>query len=75
MIFLCFWKKHNAAITPVLHDPSEIIIKYWFGAQETFLIIINKNSCAAQYSCDSFFQDSLNKTFKSTTLIWNRHIL
>ncbi len=31
----------------VSHDPSEIIIIYWFAAQETFLIIINvENSCA-----------------------------
>ncbi len=29
------------------HDPSEIIIIYWFGAQETFQININaENSCA-----------------------------
>ncbi len=37
-------------ITPVSvsHDPSEINLIYWFGVQETFLIIINfKNSCAA----------------------------
>ncbi len=31
----------------VSHDPSEIILIYWF-AQEIFLIIINvENSCAA----------------------------
>ncbi len=30
------------------HDPSEIILICWFGAQETFLIIINvKNNCSA----------------------------
>ncbi len=30
------------------HDPSEIILICWFGAQEAFLIIINvENSCAA----------------------------
>ncbi len=34
----------------VSHDPSEIILIYWFAARETFLIIINvENSCAAQY--------------------------
>ncbi len=27
------------------HDPSEIIIIYWFAAQETFLIINAKNIC------------------------------
>ncbi len=32
----------------VSHDPSEIIIIFWFAAQETSLIIINvENSCAA----------------------------
>ncbi len=32
----------------VSHDPSQIILIYWFGAQETFLIIINvENSSAA----------------------------
>ncbi len=32
----------------VSHDPSEIILICWFGAQETFHIIINvENSCAA----------------------------
>ncbi len=36
----------------VSHDPSEIILIYWFAAQETFPIIINvENSCAAQYFC------------------------
>jgi len=30
------------------HDPSEIILLFWIGPQETFLIIINEeNSCAA----------------------------
>jgi len=32
------------------HDPSEIILICWFGAHETFLIIINtEKSCAALY--------------------------
>ncbi len=31
----------------VSHDPSEIILIYWFAGQETFLIIIIKNTCAA----------------------------
>ncbi len=36
----------------VSHDPSEIILIYWFTAQETVLIIINvENSCAASYFC------------------------
>ncbi len=34
----------------VSHDPSEIILIYWFAAQKTFLIIINvENSCAASF--------------------------
>ncbi len=28
------------AITPVSHDPSEILLICWSGAQDTFLIII-----------------------------------
>ncbi len=42
----------------VSHDHSEIILICWFDAQETFLIIINVENCAASY----FFveiQDSL----------------
>jgi len=32
----------------VSHDPSEIILTFFFGAQEIFLIIINvENNCAA----------------------------
>ncbi len=32
----------------VSHDTSEIILKCWFGAQETVIIIIEaENSCAA----------------------------
>ncbi len=29
----------------VSQDPSEIILIYWFAAQETFLIIINVENC------------------------------
>ncbi len=43
----------------VSHDPSEIILIYWFAARETFLIIINvENGCAASYFCgnrDAFY--------------------
>jgi len=31
----------------VSHDPSEIILICWFGAQETFITINVENSCAA----------------------------
>ncbi len=38
----------SAAITPVSHDLSEISLTCWFGAQETWLIIINaEDNCAA----------------------------
>ncbi len=29
------------------HDISEIILTCWFGAQETFLIIVNAEKCNA----------------------------
>ncbi len=46
------------------HDPSEIILIYWFAAKETFIIIIIiiinvENICAASYFCrhsDTCFQ-------------------
>ncbi len=51
------------------HDPSEIILISWFGAQEAFLliviiiIIINvESSCAAQYvygNCDFVNKSSI----------------
>ncbi len=31
----------------VWHDPSEIILICWFGAQETIIIIYVENTCAA----------------------------
>jgi len=37
-----------AKLNYVSHDPSKIILICWFGAQQTFLIIINaENDCAA----------------------------
>ncbi len=35
----------------VSHDPSETILTYQFGAQETFLIIINVQNNFAAYYC------------------------
>ncbi len=40
----------------VSHDPSEINLIFWYGAQETFLIIV-KNSRI-------YFQESVNKKLK-----------
>ncbi len=49
-MFKCTKAVFFSIITPVVSvtQSSEIIIIYWFTAQETFLIIINvENSCAA----------------------------
>ncbi len=35
----------------VSHDPSEIRLIYWFGAQETFPIINVENNCADLFLC------------------------
>ncbi len=76
VIYLCDKSCILSIITPVFSVTwsSEIIIIYWFAAQETFLIIINVG--AAQYffveTVISFiFQDSqMNRTFKRTAFIW-----
>ncbi len=44
------------AITSVSHDPSEIILIYWFAAQETFLIINNVENSAASFFVEPFIQ-------------------
>ncbi len=36
--------KLSYSITPVSHDPLEIILMYWYGAPKTFLIITNVES-------------------------------
>ncbi len=41
------FQHHNTSVSP---NPSEIILIYWFAAQETLIIIINvENSCAASH--------------------------
>ncbi len=40
-LFLWWQSWIFSIITSVSHDPSEIVLIYWFAAQETFLIIIN----------------------------------
>ncbi len=42
MLFF-LWCKAELSVS---HDPSEIILIYWFAAQETFLILNVENSCA-----------------------------
>ncbi len=62
----------------VSHDPSEIILIYWFAAQETFLIIINVeiSFCWLIFCGNNCFQDCLmNKKFKRTAFIWIRKLL
>ncbi len=44
----------------VSHDPSEIIIIYWFAAQDKFLVIISVgNICAA--ASDAYFSVVFDK--------------
>jgi len=59
----------------VTRDPSEIILKWWFAAQETFLINVNvEKSCVALIYCekhDPFFSDSDKmKVQNQTAFIW-----
>ncbi len=50
------------AIISVSHDASEIILIYWFAAQETFLNIISvENSCAASYFCGTIDTEKKRK--------------
>jgi len=44
----------------VSHDPSEIILIWWFDAQETFMIIINdvkKNEKCQTFCFSGFFDE------------------
>jgi len=58
----------------VSHDPSEIILIWWFDAQETFMIIIN--DVKKMKNVKHFvFQDSLmNRKFRRTVFIWNENL-
>ncbi len=52
LIYSCDGKAEFLALllqSSVSHDPSEIILICWFGAQETIIVIISnvENSCAA----------------------------
>ncbi len=40
VIYSCDYKAEFSASLIQSHDPSEIIIKFWFAAQKTFVIII-----------------------------------
>ncbi len=55
----------------VSYDPSEMILTNSFGAQVTFIIVINAENC--QHICgnhNTFFQDILmNRKFKRTAFV------
>ncbi len=62
------------------HDPPEIILIWWFGAKETFLIIINaENTWAAKYFCVNrdtfFFTGYFDEQKKKTAFNWNANIM
>ncbi len=55
------------------HDPSEIILIWWFAVQETILTIINVEKSwefnIFGVNCDTFFQDYLmNRTLKKNSI-------
>ncbi len=73
VIYFCDQSCIFSIITPVFSVTwsSEIIIIYWFAAQETFLIIINvENSCAAQYCWDLLFTCLLFITLIIISILW-----
>ncbi len=51
----------------VSHDPSEIILIYWFAAQETFMIISNVGVKKTENLCCLIFCENSNisKSFPS----------
>ncbi len=52
--------KKSSYILQKWHDSSEIIVLCWFGAQETFVIVINvENSCDAQYFLKHYTLDDI----------------
>ncbi len=64
-------------LSSVSHDPSEIILIWWFGAQIFFFIDV-EISFVALYFCGKryFIQDSLmNRKLKRIAFIWNGNIL
>ncbi len=77
-IYSCDGKAEFSALlfqSSVSHDPSEIILIYWFGAQETCIIIIIINaeqlcSFVNRNNDTYFFKDFLtNSKFKRTAFI------
>ncbi len=51
------------------HDPSEIILIYWFAAQETFIIINVENSCEGKH----FFEiEIFSKTVNVFTVTFDQ---
>jgi len=57
-------------ITPVFSVPSEILLICWFGAQETFIIIItNAENSRAAYYFEMVIHILMNGKFKRTSFI------
>ncbi len=80
VMYFCDQSCIFSIITPVFSVTwsSEIILIYWFAAQETFLIIINVENIHifVQTVIHFIFQDSqMNRKFKRTAFIWNRNLL
>ncbi len=78
-LFLWFKAEFSASLlqSSVSHDPSEIILIYWFASQETFIIIISVNNSYAvsnfHRNFDNFFLESIiyRKSIRAA-FIWNR---
>ncbi len=71
VIYSCDAQLYFQHQSSVSHDPSEIIIIYWFAAQETFLIINAENSCCLIFlwKLGCFFRHSLMNRWSSKSCI------
>ncbi len=76
VIYSCDYKAEFTASllqSSVSHDSSEIIIIYWFDAQETFLIVINVENFIFLWKLWYRFQDSfINGKFKTIYFKWKK---
>ncbi len=61
-------------MSSVSHDPSEIILIYWFAAQETFLIIITVENMLHIFVETDIFQDSSKTKFRMLKIIYLKEI-
>ncbi len=66
--YSCDFKAEFLASLLQSHDPSEIILIFWFAAQKTFYYYVENSRV-------EFFQVSLmNRKFRRTAFIWNRNL-